>query len=102
MFLNNRTHLVAVQILFIIKVISQYWCSWYFLFFVFGKMDKSEKIEICDRCGNNSIHLKDKNEHSSNYYSCCHCGKSIQSKNSLNCHEKILRKHLRTIHEGYL
>ena len=28
MFMNNRTYLVAVQILFIIKVISQYWYSW--------------------------------------------------------------------------
>ena len=33
MIMNNRTHLVAVQILFIIKVISQYQYSWNFLCF---------------------------------------------------------------------
>ena len=38
MFMNNRTYLVAVQILFIIKVISQYQYSWNFLFSVLATM----------------------------------------------------------------
>ena len=52
--MNNRTHLVAVQILFIIKVISQYQYSWNFLFSVFGTMDKNEKWKYVT---NISIHL---------------------------------------------
>ena len=72
MFMNNRTYLVAVQILFIIKAISQYQYSWNFLFSVLATMDKHEKIEICDRCGKTPndfksikifhMHLKDNNE----------------------------------------
>ena len=46
MFMNNRTYLVDVQILFIIKVVSQYLYSWNFLFSVLATMDK---IEICDK-----------------------------------------------------
>ena len=38
MFMNNRTYLVAVQILFIIKVISQYQYSWNFRFSVLDTM----------------------------------------------------------------
>ena len=51
MFMNNRTYLVAVQILFIIKVISQYRYSWNLLFSVLATINKMDKNEICDRCG---------------------------------------------------
>ena len=102
MFMNNRTYLVAVQILFIIKAISQYQYSLNFLFSVLATMDKHEKIEICDRCGKTPngfknikifhMHLKDNNGHSSKSYSCCYCGKSFQSRKNLNSHEKTIHK----------
>ena len=72
MFMNNHTYLVAVHILFIIKVISQYQYSPNFLFSWLGIMDQNKKNKICDRCGKTPndfksikifhMHLKDNNE----------------------------------------
>ena len=65
-------------------------------------MDKAEKIDISDRCGKTAndfktehifkMHMRDNIGHTNESFSCCHCGKSFQSKKLLNYHEKITHK----------
>ena len=59
-------------------------------------------MDICDRCGKTAndfktehifkMHMRDNIGHTNESFSCCHCGKSFQSKKLLNYHEKITHK----------